>query len=280
MSYQTLDSNKKVRNYKSIANPTFAKYNHQELAKPLGILVDKRTDTIYICDNKRNAIKVYSSDGNILYSFPASDPTRLCISQHMICVTSSIENAISFYTEDGYLITKIDSGIALYSRLNGPMGIGVDDENSIYICNCIANEILMLSNENPTLNFLIGRIYLSYPRDIKVTTDSLIVLDGISPCISFYSLRGFYIDRFITQGFEQHRWRPFTFELDSKQNILLSDQAGQSIRIFTKGGELIRTINTDDDYNPLFSNPTGMALNSKMEIIIVDNSRNERLKIF
>ena len=65
-----------------------------------------------------------------------------------------------------------------------PRGVAVSTVNNlIYICECRNNRIQCL-NLNLTFNSFISEV--TQPRDIKLTSQDVVVLTGGSPCIQFY----------------------------------------------------------------------------------------------
>ena len=69
--------------------------------------------------------------------------------------------------------------------------------NLIYICDA-RNDRIQCLNLNLTFNSFISEVTL--PRDIKLTSQDVVVLTGGSPCIQFYDYSHQLIRQIMTRG--------------------------------------------------------------------------------
>ena len=70
---------------------------------------------------------------------------------------------------------------------------------------------------------------------------------------------------------------PFYFCLDAAENIIISDHR---IQIFTKEGNLIKTVGEEGQQPGMLYNPTGLALTKELNLVVVSNNNNFAFQIF
>ena len=59
------------------------------------------------------------------------------------------------------------------------------------------------------------------------------------------------------------------FCLDSADNIIISEHDGHHIQVFTKSGDLIRTIGERGQRPQQFLHPRGLALTNELNLVVV-----------
>ena len=91
---------------------------------------------------------------------------------------------------------------------------------------------------------------MTSPTDVKVNNNKVYILSiQDSPCLHVFSLTGEKIRSLITRddgGNAQVR-RCFSFCLDKKQNILMSDNEARNIKVFSQEGALLHTLGGTQD---------------------------------
>ena len=110
---------------------------------------------------------------------------------------------------------------------------------------------------------------MTCPRDVKVNNNKVYILsiqDG--PYLHVFTLTGEEIRSLITRDYEgiaQVRLC-FSFCLDKKQNILMSDFVAGNIKVFSQEGELLHTLG-DTQNGDKTTKPHGITLTDTNKII-------------
>ena len=162
-------------------------------------------------------------------------------------------------------------------------GIDIDGNNNIYGCEFSNQSVIVFDNN---LKFL-KRIKLqtshirSYTHTycIKLYRDSMYVLFGSSPFpLQIFSLEGELVRCLIP---ESEIGRCYSFSIDRLRNIVVADWANNRIKIFSKEGEPMHTINSDMLPGDLeFILPTGVAVDRKNRIIVAHKNKECNLVAF
>ena len=243
-----------IREYKSISRAQIkcvSKGRGQgSLFTPQCLSSDPYTSNIYVVDKEKKNTSVFNPKGKHLFDFTNINsgqhsligPKCIFVHHKFVFITDPFSNAIIIFTIDGYYVTQIRNRFYHCSiTLNGPTGIAVDEEDSIYVANCIGNQVLVLTEERPFFSVVLGRIQTHWPHAIKLHKNMIVVLDNLSPCLGFFSKDGEFISRYITRGRYGQIWRPFSFDIDLKDNVLITDVENHYVRVFSPNGELLKT---------------------------------------
>ena len=278
-----------TRSYKAISRPSIkciSKGRKQgELYTPQCLTSDPESDNIYIVDKEKKNVNVFTDTGKYLFEFTNLSkginsligPKCIYVHHQFVFITDPFSNAIIIFTIDGYYITQIKNVHAegnIY--LNGPTGVAVDEEDSIYVANCIGNQVLVLTQERPFLTVVLGRIQTHWPHAIKLHKDMIIVLDNINPCVAFFRKDGEFISRYITRGRYGQIWRPFSFDIDQEDNMLITDVENHYFRVFSANGELIKTFGSKYGFE---DRVVGIAIDKRNRIISTQQSSQNMLII-
>ena len=70
------------------------------------------------------------------------------------------------------------------------------------------------------------------------------------------------------------------FCLDSAENIIIGEHDGHDIQVFTKSGDLIRTIGEKGQRPQQFHHPRGLALTCELNLVVVSDNTDFALQIF
>ena len=278
-----------IREYKSISRPQLkciSKGRDQgELFTPQCLASEPDTQHIYIVDKEKKNTNVFTPDGRHLFDFmnvksPHSliGPKCIYIHHSLVLITDPFYNAIVVFTIEGYFITQIRNQLyhSSATTLNGPTGIAVDEEDSIYVANCIGNQVLVLTEERPFFSVVLGRVQTHWPHAIKLHKDMIVVLDNLSPCVGFFSKDGEFINRYITRGRFGQIWRPFCFEIDLRDNILITDIENHYVRVFGRNGELLKTFGSKYGFQ---GRVVGIAIDRTNRIIAAQQTDENMLII-
>ncbi|KAI6649666.1 Cell surface protein [Oopsacas minuta] len=278
-----------VPNYKAKQLPTayYCKKSTDKKAPgglnyPRGIAIHYQTGKIYIADFGNNRVQVFSSNGDYFFMFSGkmNNPWGICISQNKVFVTQYSGNCINKYELEGKLIKSVGSkgngGVQFYY----PQGIDVSDRNSnVYVCDCYNDRVQILTQE---LKFhsMLGIGLFKYPRDVKVTRDRVLVLDGSDPCVFVFTSDHFLTNKLITRGGGKQTNIPYCFDIDRYYNIIMSDYYNHCVYVFNQEGEQIHKFGKQGQGIGEFYCPYGIALDNTGHIIVVCEKNTNCLQFF
>ena len=271
---------REVPDYKEKGNPVMVAGKHRnnnsltpgEFYYPYLIAIDSETNNIYICVRGNNRVQVFNESLKLLFTFSdkMSLPHGICINLNRVYVTQLRTYYLTVYSTEGKYIQSVGRGGNKELEFNYPTGVAVSTVNNlIYICDNLNNRIQCL-NLNLTFNSFIPKV--TYPRDIKLTSEDIVVLTAKNPCIQFYKYSHQLIRQIITQGEGNQVIDPLYFCLDREFNILMSDFSANSVMIFSNSGELLNKLGKRGEGRGDFISPTGIATDREGRIIVV--SRN------
>ena len=112
----------------------------------------------------------------------------------------------------------------------------------ISMCVTSNNRVQILTEELKYHSMLgIGMNLFTHPRDIKVTRDRVLVLDGSDPCMFIFNSEHLLINRIITRGRGRGKQTndSHSFDIDRDYNIIMSDYSNDCVYVFNKEGEQI-----------------------------------------
>lgn len=212
-----------------------------EFKSPWGLAIDPNTGNIYIADRSHYCIQVFDSETNFLFKFSneMGGPVGICFSCDRVLVCQWGKNYITVHSLTGEVLKKIGKKGIGELEFNSPWGIaaGVDE---ILICERENNRVQVLS-DSLDFKFFLGEDSLQDPRDVKLTTNEVYVLDTADPCIHVFSRIGFdFVRSFISLGSQISN--PYFFDIDPADNIILSDAGSRKIFIFSSTGQLLHSI--------------------------------------
>ena len=73
---------------------------------------------------------------------------------------------------------------------------------------------------------------------------------------------------------------PVCFCLDAAENIIISDFSAYRILIFSKEGNLIKTVGEEGQQPGMFYYPTGLALTKELSLVVVSQNNSFTFQIF
>ena len=239
-----------------------------EFYYPKSIAIDSETNNIYVCDGGNNRVQVFNESLEFLFTFrdKVNSPHGICINLNRVYVTHIRAHSLTVYSTEGKYIESVGSRGNKELEFYWPTGVVVSTvTNLIYICELMNNRIQCL-NLNLTFNSFIPKV--TYPRDIKLTPEDIVVLTEGNPCIQFYDYSHQLIREILTQGGNQVI-NPQYFCLDRKFNILMTDFSANSVMIFSNRGELLNKLGKRGEGRGDFISPTGIATDRAGRIIVV-----------
>ena len=229
-----------------------------ELQSPSG-LAQLMNERLYLTDNNRRGIQVFSRDGRFVGDFGGdklTNPNAITLTDKWVFVSDYRIN--KFRIVNNKFVCQ-----SMRYVLNAPRGIAVDTNGEVLVADSDNNRIAVLNAE---LKFLreIGDDTLVHPCDVKVNNNNIFVADNNEiNNIHIFTKPGDKIRSFIKLD---NGTGTIYFCFDVYNNIVVSDSSSLSIQIFTINGHLIHQIACED-------NPRGLAVDKNNSIICVcDNS--------
>ena len=126
----------------------------------------------------------------------------------------------------------------------------------------------------------LGTQQLKSPVDVKVTPNSVVILDWSPNCIHFYSRSGDLLSSCVTQGEDGMMCNPSFFCLDTAGNILITDNERNDVKILSPSGHLIHKIGKEGHGRGEFSYPRGICVTEFGTIFVVSWNWNFALQSF
>ena len=250
-----------------------------QLYKPRGATVDSKTGNIYVSNVEDPCVKVFDSTGTYLFKFGHNEnegqminPIGVAICGDRILISQG-NHFILNYQLNGKFISKIGKYGKGELEFSYPYGLTIDESNgNIYVCDCDNNRIQILSQDFRFISQF-GKDALKYPRDVKLSKEYIFVLDGSNPFLHLFNYNYILQKSVISRGKGMQVINPWNFFIDHTDNILISDNGSDSIRIFNKEFQLIHKISV----SPI---PMGIIVDKRGRVIVVCRAENNCLQIF
>ena len=246
-----------------------------EIKDPMQIAIDNTTQNIFVTDFEASIIQVFSEEGNHLYKIPSEHPTGIALTEEYIFVSTE-DQLVKIRKSNNKSVKSVKTEMRVW-------GIDIDGNNDIYGCEAINQSVIVFDNN---LKFM-KRIKLktshikSYTPIlcIKLYKDSMYVMFRFSPFpLQIFSLEG-KLERRLMQKSEIGRCD--FFSIDRLGNIIVADTGDNRIKIFSKEGKSMHTINSDMlPGDQKFVCPTGVAVDRKNRIIVAHKNKECNLIAF
>ena len=276
----------KVVNYSQKKEPVIAvgkKGKADNELNATGLALDEPNQLIYIADYGNERIQVVSFDGNFLKRFgqgTLKSPYGIAVTEDNVFVTdTNLHALLQFRKKDYKLMRRTGTQGGREGELNYPGGLCIDNNGDVYVAECRNNRVSVFSKDLKFLNCL-GTQQLEYPCDVKVTQDSVVVLDGSPNCIHFFSRSGELLRSCVTQWMDGMVYRPEFFCLDLAGNILITDYYRHSIKILSPSGQLMHKIGKLGHGRGELSYPYGISITQSGTIFVISYNFNFCLQSF
>ena len=252
---------------------------NNELQYPTGLALDEISHKVYITDLGNSCVKVLSFQGEFLTQFGQDvlrRPWGIAVTEEFSFVTDYHHNSLFQFSKDTLqrINTAGTEGKA-EGELAGPKGLCVDRNGDVFIADSGNHRVSVFSG-NLRFKSCIGTGILYFPVDVKLSPDTLVVLDRSPNCVRIFSRSGDLLTSGVSQGDKQNCLvdKPFFFCLDLDMNILISDWGHNTIKIFTHSGELIHTLGKKGKSRGEFIEPYGIAVSHSGKIFVVSHNPN------
>ena len=257
---------------------------NKELQYPTGLALDETSQKVYIADLGNRCVKVLSFQGEFLTQFGQDvlrGPCGIAVTEEFIFVTDLRHPSLFQFNKDTLQpINRAGTRGRAEGELFGPRGLCVDRNGDVFIADSWNDRVSVFSG-NLRFKSCIGTGILYFPVDVKLSPDTLVVLDWSPNCVRIFSRSGDLLTSCVSQGDKQNClvYQPFFFCLDPDMNILISDWGHNTINIFTHSGELIHTLGKKGKSRGELIAPYGITVSHSGKIFIVSFNPNFTLKL-
>ena len=244
-----------------------------------GLALDEVNQQIYITDNMSKQVQVVSFRGNQVTEFGKNIlecPWGVAVSQGHIFITDKSSNKIFKFSKEGYTFEISKDGL-----LNNPAGLSVDTNGDVYVADTDNNKVSIFSYSLDFINSIGSGDHLERPKDVKITSDNVVVLDWSSNCVHFFTRNGSILRSWVTQGGGQSLIScPFFFCIDLDGNFIISDYNHHTVKVFSSSGDLIHTVGRRGEGSGQFIRPYGICISNLGILYVVSNNNNNPLQCF
>ena len=276
-----------IRDYKEIGEPVvvFGKYSKEEGSSPsvfccpFGIAINPENNSIYICDGGNHRVQVYNKSFEFIFQFSEkmNTPVGICIKQNKVYVTQYNSHCLNVYSTEGKCLNSVGVKGKKELEFDKPKGLDIStDKDRIYITE-YDNDRVQCLNLNLKFNSIIDNVMGA--RDVKLTSDEIVVLSCRNPCVSLYTYSHQLIREMIPRG-EGNVVLPSFFILDKSLNILITDYNSHKVSVFSFGGEFIHRFGKEGEKRGEFINPRGIAIDIEGRILVDSDNPEHCIQIF
>ena len=275
----------KLPTYKSMSTPIrhFGKIssNVGEIEFPMGIAVDQESNIVYVVD-QGVVPKVCSvtSEGKVqVFAKNFKHPHGICVKQGKIYITDTDrENRtgeVHVYNTKGKLLGKCRS-----EGLKVALGVSVDSDADIYVCDGESNSIQVFDSE---FNFK-GKIPMHedvQPIDIQVTDTELYILAeemDTKWCVLVFGKDGGYKQDVLNEEVQAEFGNIQFFTRDVAGNIVIADQTTHCLHVISKYGDLV--VNVGEKEVPELYMPSGVDINKNNNIVTSWIHEDSALRVY
>ena len=254
-----------------------------ELNCPAGLALDEVNQLIYIADWRNSRIQVVSFEGKFLKRFGQDilkEPWGIAVTADNIFVTDEYLHALlQFRKKDCKLVRRTGTEGAGEGQLDEPHGLCSDYNGDVYVAD-FGNDRVSVFSKQLQFKKCLASQQLNSPVDVKVTPDSVVILDWSPNCIHFYSRSGDLLRSCVTHGEDGTVYDPWFFCLDVAGNILIADSERDDVKILSPSGHLIHEIGKEGEGRGEFSYPCGICLSELGTIFVISWNGNFGLQLF
>ena len=249
----------------------------------VGLVLDELNQLMYIADYGNSRVQVVSFDGNFLKRFGQGilkRPYGIAVMEDNVFVTDiNLHALFQFSKKDYKLKRRTGTRGGRKGELNNPGGLCIDSNGDVFVADCDNHRVSVFSRDLKFLNCLTTQ-QLEYPKDVKATQDSVVVLDWSPNCIHFFSRSGDLLRSCVTHGEDGMVDRPPFFCLDTAGNIFITDFYRHSIKILSPSGQLMHTMEKEGHGRGELYQPYGICVTQSGTIFVVSDNRNFGLQSF
>ncbi|KAF5280298.1 hypothetical protein FQR65_LT03107 [Abscondita terminalis] len=212
-------------------------------------------------------------------------PRSIAFGEHRreVYVTDNIKHCIHVFSQNGEYLRNLSDLNSGTEKLMCPEGIAVMQDSNIVVCDTGNDRVLILNPENGKLiSLLDGTPQVTpfqVPAGVTVFKDRVIVCDTGNNSIKVYSSIGEQLFSFGTTGHRKSQFHtPKVVVCDPMGFIFVGDSGNARIQIFTPKGDFLRDLSYQGKDSEKILWISGLAVTSQLEIIITDH-KQRRLQI-
>ena len=283
-----LNAVKGLREYKEIGCPVavFGKHSKEDrytpgvFSHPLGIAINPTNNYIYICDLGNDRVQVFSKSFEFVFQFneKMGRPAGICIQQNKVYVTQFSSHCLNVYSTEGKYINSVGVKGTNELEFDGMRGLDIStDKGRIYLTEFGNDRVQCL---NLSLGFVsfINDIYGA--KDVKLTSDEIVVLSLRNPCVCLYSYSHQVIREIIPRGKSKSVSSPCSFSLNKSLHILITDFTHHCVFVFSYGGVLIHRFGKEGKKRGSFIDPRGIAIDAEGRILVTSRNSHNCIQVF
>ncbi|KAI6659235.1 hypothetical protein LOD99_14908 [Oopsacas minuta] len=253
---------------------------NNELLYACGLAIYEPNQLIYIADSGNCRIQVVTFEGNFVTDFGEDilrRPYGVAVTEDHVFVTDSTIHALFQFSD--FNVAGTDTRGSGEGELDNPTGLCTDYNGDVYVADSNNHRVCIYSNELKFINSF-GTQQLIIPRDVKVTLNSIVVLDGSPNCVHFFSRSGHLINSCVTRWWSGMVYDPLFFCLDPVGNIFTTDYSCQGIKMLSPSGEPIYAIRGIGYYLKKVTHPFGICISQFGTIFLTSGNKDFGLMIF
>ena len=254
-----------------------------ELYLPAGLALDEANQLIYIADSNNCRIQVVSFEGKFLKRFGQDilkKPWGIAVTSDNVFVTDQdLYALLQFRKNDCKLVRRTVTKGAGEGQLVFPCGLCSDYNGDVYVADYGNNRVSVFSKQLQFVKCLASQ-QLQTPVDVKVTPDSVVILDRSPNCIHFYSRSGDRLRSCVTQGEDGTVCDPWFFCLDVAGNILITNTLCDDVKILSPSGHLIHKFGEPGQERGEFEFPYGVCVSESGIVFVASWGDNFGLQSF
>ena len=259
-----------------------------ELWHPNGVAIDSDTNQIYIAEGAHYhdfpRVSIFTETGVFLKAFSHKNMKcayGIAIHKGNVYVTDRIKHMVFHFEikREFRLVAWLGGRGSRNKQFNDPRQLTVSTDGFIWVTDFGNNRIKIL-NGNLHYQRHISHHSMIRPCDVKLTPDEVFVLCQTSPSVKIFSYSGKLIRSLITHHQINLSLYPQYFCLDSCSNILHCDHGCHKIKILSKEGTLLHTLEEAGDQVGLIKYPRGITLTNNQKLIYVSTHINSSLQIY
>ena len=276
-----------TRDYKAIggAIAVFGRHNIEKgipgaFCYPNDIAINPVNKYIYICDSGYNRVQVYNRSFEYVFQFSEKmkGPAGICIQHNKAYVTQFHSHCLNVYSTEGLYLTSVGEKGKKELEFNGPRGLDVSTEKGRIYVTELYNYRVQCLNLDLKFNSLIDDI--SGAKDVKLTSEQIVVLSGRSPCVALYTYSHQLIREMIPRGQGSHILSASYFILDESFNVVITDNESHSVCVFTFGGEFVHKFGREGRGRGDLKEPSGVSFDADGRVIVVSENPEHCVQLF
>jgi sugar lactone lactonase YvrE len=265
------------------------------LNRPLGVEVSQ-DDRVYVTDSTARLVRVYTVDGDYLFSFneiadgentTLGTPVYLTInSKDELFVSDRRHRAVYVFTLDGEYLRKVVPADAEEAALWAPLGLGIDEDDNLLVTDVGRVQLhqVIVFDENGTEIRRFGQTAqveeipdtpgaFYFPNDVESRSGVIYVADSDNRRVQTFDSSGVFDSIIRTSGI------PRGMALDDEERLYVADALAHQVDIYDSRGERITGFGANGIGPGQFRYANDLALDGRTRIYVTDRL-NHRVQVW